>query len=45
MKEEVVLLVPCVKNIYGAHNHISRALKQTNALKNLATDLGKIELY
>jgi hypothetical protein len=24
---------------YGAHNHISRALKQTNALK--ATDLGK----
>jgi hypothetical protein len=30
------------KNIkYGAHNHISRALKQTNALKNLATDLGK----
>jgi hypothetical protein len=30
------------KNIkYGAHDHISRALKQTNALENLATALGK----
>ena len=30
------------KNIkYGAHDHISRALKQTNALEKLATALGK----
>ena len=30
------------KNIkYGAHDHISRALKQTNALENLAAALGK----
>lgn len=30
------------KNIkYGAHDHISRALKQTSALENLATALGK----
>lgn len=30
------------KNIgYGVHNHLSRALKQTNALEKLATSLGQ----